>query len=171
MPGRGSIEGVGNRRCQSCVACCTHLPIPAGLVSPGAKPAGVPCPHICPTGCRAYARRPQMCVDFRCAWFGDPSWPERWRPDRCALLCLRQDLDGKVPAAAVYETQPQARRQSVAQEILAELVRTVAVVVVIDTEGRRWQVPGHWLPHTKHEAVPPPHFLRRPAPSTPLNPL
>lgn len=161
MPGHGSAEDVHGRRCGSCAVCCTHLPIPAGQVSVEPKPAGVACAHLCPTGCAVYSRRPQMCADFRCAWLGDPSWPDRWRPDRCGLLCLREDVHGKTPMAAIYETEPQARRRPVAEAILAELVRTVAVVVMIDFRGRRLRISGDWRPHAQHAPVPAPHFLRR----------
>ncbi len=97
-----------SRACGGCSACCVVLPIPAGEVGPGPKAAGAPCPHLCVAGCAIYASRPALCAKFRCAWLADPSWPETWRPDRSGLLCLREKLEGGVPAAVVYEIVPGA---------------------------------------------------------------
>ena len=145
MSGHGSVTPVGGRCCGACTACCTHLPIPAGVVSPAAKPAGILCPSASTGGCRVYSKRPQMCADFHCAWLSDAAWCEAWRPDRCGLLCLRADIGENVPAAALYEIRPLALKQPVAAEILAELQSTTIVVAVVDSEQRRHRLPGYWV--------------------------
>ncbi len=132
------------RACTPCTACCVELPIPAGAVSYDLKPPGAPCPHLCSTGCAAYSERPTMCRDFECAWLSDPSWPDGWRPDRCGLLCLREMLHDQVPAAAVYEIVPGALQKRKATWIIQELQRTTSIVVIVDQEGRRRGVLGHW---------------------------
>lgn len=148
--------------CGSCTNCCTHLPIPAGLVSPGSKPAGVNCVNMCRAGCRIYSQRPQACVDFSCVWLDNAHWPDLWRPDRSGLLCLQAQLNGTVPASLVYETRPLALASRDAREILAELEATSAIVVVVDTQQRRQRIAGAWSPAPTQSAVPAPHSRRSP---------
>lgn len=114
------------------------------MISPGCKPAGVACRHLDPSGCRIYDIRPKVCRGFHCAWRADTNWPESWRPDRAGLLCLRERLGGKLPAAAVYELRPGALRTPLADMILDELRRTTAVVVTIDLAENRRSTPGRW---------------------------
>jgi hypothetical protein len=161
-----SSTAIGGRLCGSCTGCCTHLPIPAGQVSPGGKPAGVDCAHLCQSGCRIYSQRPQACVDFACAWLDDADWPEAWRPDRSGLLCLTAHLNGAVPAALVYEIRPRALSSRDAREILAQLELTNAIVVVVDSEQCRRRISGAWLPDAPHAAAAGPHSDRRPARSS-----
>ena len=142
------------RRCGSCNACCTHLPIPEGLVSPGAKPAGIPCPHVGARGCRVYARRPRMCVEFACAWFRDPTWPAAWRPDRSGLMCLREMLEPGLPAAAVYEIAFGALDRPENCDILSELRATTAVIAEVDLRRRSRRVLGTWSPPPQHASAP-----------------
>jgi len=130
------------RHCGACTACCTHLPIPAGEVAAGSKPAGIPCPLLGPDGCRSYADRPELCARFRCTWLADEDWPDGWRPDRSGLMCLREEIDAGLPAAVVYEITPGALEQDVAAAILAELRRTTAVVAVVDHRGSRQRLTG-----------------------------
>lgn len=148
----------GTRDCGPCTACCTHLPIPAGAIGPGRKPAGVVCPHRCATGCRIYTRRPRLCVDFRCAWLSDESWPPPWQPVRSGLMCLREELDDGLPAAAVYEIRPGALQAPPAPAIMEELQRTTVVIAVIDKQNRRRRVSGRLQIHTTGPALPRPHF-------------
>ena len=155
-----SLTIVDQRSCGDCTACCTHLPIPAGLVGPDAKPVGVACSHVCEAGCGIYSERPTMCEDFRCAWLADTGWPAAWRPNRVGLLALREMIGKNVPAAVLYEIRPGALEQSVAAEIAVELQRTAAFVVVVDSDKRRWDLPGHSIEHLSHRAPPAPHFLK-----------
>ncbi len=149
-----------NRACEPCTACCVYLPIAAGLVGPGAKPAGVRCPHLDGHRCRTYARRPRMCVTFRCAWLADPTWPPAWRPDASGLLCLREQLEPGLPAAAVYEIRADALQRPAAAEILEQLRQTTAVFAVINARQERKRLAGDWSTSGPQPAVPRPHFLR-----------
>ena len=132
----------GPRQCDTCMACCVCLPIPAGEIGPGAKPAGVRCLHRDDAGCRIYSRRPKLCVDFRCAWLCDWSWPLSWRPDHSGVMCLREKIDCDTPAALVIELRPDALGEPRVQDIIAELQRSTAVVATIDTRGCRQRVLG-----------------------------
>jgi hypothetical protein len=142
------------RQCGSCSACCTHLPIPEGLVSPGAKPAGIACPHVGERGCRVYGRRPKMCVEFACAWFRDPTWPAAWRPDRSGLMCLREMLKPGFPGAAVYEIAAGALDRPENAGILEELEATTAVMAVVDLHQRSRRVLGTWSAPSRQAPVP-----------------
>jgi hypothetical protein len=157
MPDKDCLP-LDHRHCGRCTACCTHLPIPAGVVGPGTKPAGVACPHLSGGGCRIYALRPAVCVAFRCAWLADGGWPDAWRPDQSGLFCLRERLGNGLPAAVAYEIQPGALDHQTAAAILAELQRTTAVVVAIDVHERRQRLVGRWRADEAHPVVPAPHF-------------
>jgi hypothetical protein len=145
------------RHCGSCTACCLHLPIPEGLTGDDGKPAGVPCPHAGVLGCRCYERRPAACAEFSCTWLEDVRWPAAWRPDRCGLLCLREEIDDGMTAAAVYEIQPDALQQPPASQILNELQSTSRMVVLINAQKRRRML-GRWR-------IDAPHALQAPASS------
>jgi len=147
------------RQCKACSACCTYLRIPAGEVGPGVKPVGVPCPRRGVDGCRIYSRRPKLCADFQCAWLSDPSWPEAWRPDQSGLLCLREEIETGLSAAAVYEIRPEALQEPVAVEILESLQKTVALIVIVDTQQRRRRLWGKWSVEPASTDVPAPHFF------------
>ncbi|NQT41047.1 MAG: hypothetical protein HQ581_26380 [Planctomycetes bacterium] len=150
---------VPKRQCGACTACCVHLPIPAGQIGPEEKPSGRRCPQLCQTGCGIYLLRPKMCVDFRCTWLSDPTWPEPLRPDRSGLLCLRETLADGIPAALVYEMRTGVLQTPEAVEILAELQRTTAVVVIIDAGQHRRQLTGTWQAEPQ-QPIRQPRFIR-----------
>jgi len=141
-----TIPPVG-RHCGACTACCTHLPMPEGVVIPGAKPAGVACPYVEALGCRNYARRPRICAEFHCAWLRDTTWPGSWRPDRSGLLCLRETLEEDLPAAAVYEILPGALERPGAAAILDVLRECTDMTVVIEYGRQQRRVLGKWAAH------------------------
>lgn len=136
------LSTAASRQCGSCQLCCSCFPIPAGMIGPGEKPAGVACPHLGDSGCRRYAQRPQLCKDFRCAWHVDASWPDEWRPDRSGLLCLRETLSGGLLAAAVFETRPGALESDLGQQIIAALRQSTSVVATVDIVQQRRCLPG-----------------------------
>lgn len=143
------------RRCGSCNACCVYLPIPAGEVSRGPKPAGTPCPRLRAGGCEIYAERPALCHSFSCAWLGDTNWPESWRPDRSGLLCLREAVDEGVVGGLIYEVVPAKLRSSFGRRIQRQMLRTCDAVVVVDSDGNRQLLAGErsaGRPHGPDEA-------------------
>ncbi|RMG00176.1 MAG: hypothetical protein D6741_07265 [Planctomycetota bacterium] len=150
------------RSCRGCTACCVWLPISPGVVSPGAKPAGIPCPLLSAEGCRAYSRRPQTCRDFVCSWYRCETWPEAWRPDRSQLLCLHEKLENGAIGALVYELAPSALQHPVAAEILTALRAESDFVVLVNVSGER-SILRHDTPvsETEHPTVPRPHFPSR----------
>ena len=150
------------RGCRDCSACCSHLAIPAGEVGPGRKPAGMVCPRHGPNGCRIYGQRPKLCRDFQCTWLSDASWPAEWRPHRLGLLCIREEIDVNLPAAAVFEIRPGALQKSTAVEILEELQRTTAVIAIVDSQEQRRHLLGKWSVETAEPGVRTPHFLEGP---------
>ncbi len=130
------------RTCGACTACCVHLPIPAGHVGPGAKPAGVACSRLGSGGCRFYQSRPAACAGFHCAWLKEPLWPDRWRPDASGALCLLEWVGDEFYAAAVYEIEAGAFGRAETEEIIATLRETTALVVTIDRLQRRHALAG-----------------------------
>jgi hypothetical protein len=147
------------RECGDCSECCTHLGIPAHVVSAAAKPAGEGCRHLCDSGCGIYDARPGVCARFRCAWLADHDWPDAWRPDQSGLLCLREFLDDGLPAALVSETRPGALLEPAAKEILLRLLENTSRVVVVGPDGKRHLMVGSYAteaaPAIEAETPPP----------------
>lgn len=75
---------VRNRKCGSCTACCTLLPV-KGLPS-GDKPANTRCTHVCSRGCAIYKHRPLSCRAFACRWLMDESTGGLRRPDKAGYV-------------------------------------------------------------------------------------
>jgi len=69
------------------------------------------------------------------------------------LLCLREWIDEKVPAAIVYELRDAAIDSPEAIEILAELCRTTVSVTLIGCDGSRRRLVGTWKPQEKQDLV------------------
>ncbi len=101
------------------------------------------------------------CRNFRCAWLGDEDWPAAWRPNESGLLCLRETLDERVPAAVAYEVRLDALLTPVAAEIVAELLRTTAVLVIVTFNEQRVRIAGRWRCDAPESTLRKPHFASR----------
>lgn len=156
-----ALPAGGSRVCRPCTACCTRLPIPAGVIGPRRKPAREDCPHLGAAACNVYPPPYKACLDFCCAWLGNRDWAEAWRPDRSGLLCLREEIEAGLPAAAVYEIRPGALQEPAAVEIIAALKRTTVVIALVDGQRRRRCLLGERLVHAGHPGPSRPHFLGR----------
>jgi hypothetical protein len=100
------------------------------------KPAGVPCLHLCGTGCAIYAERPPVCVRFQCAWLQTPSLPAALRPDRCGVLfAMNDNLLGEGYAVYAYELRPGASDREPASRLLHEVAEQ-ATVILVRADGR-----------------------------------
>jgi hypothetical protein len=100
-----------------------------------------------------------MCAAFTCVWLRGNEWPAHWRPDRVGLMCLCETLSEDMPAAAVYEVQPDALLRPDANEIIDSLLRKTAVVVVINLHQQRRRLIGQWRTVCNSPAIAPPHVL------------
>lgn len=149
------------RSCGDCHACCVHLPISAGEVCSAAKPAGAECPRLCQYGCRIYQQRPESCRSFNCAWLVDPTWPAQWRPEQSGLLCLREEIDGGIYAALVYEIQKDAIARPSTRAILEKLKESCAVIAVVNLQQQRQLLHGRQWSESAAHGVRRPHFLHR----------
>lgn len=127
------------RHCGACTACCIYIPIAEGVLGPEPKPAGVPCRHVGPLGCRRHQRRPAWCAKFRCWWLGEPAWPAAWRPDKSGLLCVPEDLQRRSGRVRVYEIRPGALEGPMANALLAALELCAAVELVAFAPCRDWE--------------------------------
>lgn len=127
------------RHCGACTACCIHLPLAEGVLGPEAKPAGVPCRHVGPLGCRRHQRRPAWCAQFQCWWLSEPAWPAAWRPNRSGLLCVPQGFDRRSGRVRVYEIRPHALDDPVAPALLAALEACASVELVPFASGTAWE--------------------------------
>ena len=135
MSGLQVRSSAGDRHCGACTACCVHIPLLGGGME--SEQGFLPCPRVGALGCRRYARRPRACVDFVCAWLADPVWPKAWRPDRSGLLCVRETLEGHLPAAVILEIRPGTLVKPEANDIVNHLLRTTVALAIIDAQGRR----------------------------------
>jgi hypothetical protein len=76
-------EAVRNRKCGSCKACCTAIPVE---LTEGHKAANVRCQHLTSRGCGIYARRPMPCVVWSCRWLMDETTADMRRPDHSGYI-------------------------------------------------------------------------------------
>ena len=141
------------RDCLPCGECCKVLPLATGHIDPGSKTPGQPCNRLAGGGCRIHAQRFELCRRFKCGWLTDTKWDESWRPDLSGLLCLREWIDEKVPAAVVYELRYGVISSPEAVEILAELCRTTVSVTIIGLDGTRRRLVGTWKPEENKDLV------------------
>lgn len=73
--------------CGDCKACCVVLPI----AEPDfVKPAGVPCKHLCESGCGIYGSEawPKLCREYLCGWRREKWLNQRplYRPDKLGVI-------------------------------------------------------------------------------------
>lgn len=163
---RSSLSGAavtptarGPRPCGTCTTCCIWLPIPAGHLGMGEKPAGQKCPHLGVAECAQYAARPRICREFQCSYLKNPGWPEAWRPDQCFLLCLSEVLPSGSLGSAVYELKAGQLGSPVGRAIVEALRQQSEFVVLIDCEGRRLLRPGFRVDQG-HKPSQAPHFVK-----------
>ncbi len=116
-------NGVANRVCGECTACCTVMGV-AELNKANYQP----CAHDC--GCCAiYDSRPITCRSWCCGWLlGLIEGDERRRPDKLGLLFNRENLAGK-PTTVAYEVWPGAGRQSNNEYLLRKMSQNAPVVL------------------------------------------
>ncbi|PHR94810.1 MAG: hypothetical protein COA78_31475 [Blastopirellula sp.] len=123
--------------CGDCTACCSRLPISAGIVSPEQKLAGTDCPHQCSSGCSIYQDRPSICQSFECSWITQKNWEAGWRPDHVGLLCLEENLSETCKGAAIYEIRRGALSTPDGIEIFQQIKKRTDMVVLIYFNGTR----------------------------------
>lgn len=70
------------RNCGECKACCTWLNGDAFGWKFG---EGNSCKFLECSGCGVYKARPEMCINYQCAW-SQYLLPEEMRPDKCDLI-------------------------------------------------------------------------------------
>lgn len=120
------------RKCDGCTECCTHVG-----VEPLDKPPGVPCQHLCATGCAIYSDRPQCCAAFKCAWLSGRI-PKAYRPDQCGILFdVMHFGSGTADKTALVAIE--ARPGAIADNLdLIERLAITGTVVLSAADGRMW---------------------------------
>lgn len=138
------------RRCDTCTVCCTLLAIP-----PLAKPINTPCLHCTGTGCRVFGQfeRPEMCVQYQCAWLWNKSWPDALRPDKCHVLF--EPVGNKGFVAAVEPGHSGAWKEEPTSIAINSMVKAGRYVLVIDGDDTNWFLPPDVSPEeaTEHLAT------------------
>lgn len=99
--------------CGECRACCIILPI----AEPGfVKAAGVPCNHLCTSGCSLYGSEtmPDLCRGYYCVWRMDKWFENRpdYRPDKLGVI-----LQGHMDRLTLFEVSPNSLSKSSVQYI------------------------------------------------------
>ena len=116
-------NGVAERECGECTACCTVL-----AVAELNKPAYQACAHEC-GGCGIYNSRPRACRAWCCSWlFGRIEGDERRRPDKLGLLFTREGLAEK-PITVAYEVWPGAGRELRNDYLLRKMSQKIPIVL------------------------------------------
>jgi Fe-S-cluster containining protein len=70
------------RECGDCTACCTWL---IGNAYGNDFGNGKSCKFLCESGCSVHKARPNVCMNYFCAWVQEVL-PIEMRPDRCNFL-------------------------------------------------------------------------------------
>ena len=70
------------RECGDCTACCTWL---VGSAYGHEFGGGKSCKFLCESGCSVHKARPNVCMNYFCAW-AQELLPEEMRPDKCNIL-------------------------------------------------------------------------------------
>jgi len=70
------------RDCGDCTACCTYLKGSSYGYEFG---GGKSCKFLCESGCDIYKIRPNVCMNYQCAW-SQELLPEEMRPDKCGVI-------------------------------------------------------------------------------------
>lgn len=70
------------RSCGECTACCTWL---IGDSFGWEFGCGKSCRFLESSGCGVHKARPQVCMNYQCAW-SQHLLPEEMRPDKCNVL-------------------------------------------------------------------------------------
>ncbi len=116
-------NGVANRVCGECTACCTIMAI-AELKKANYRP----CPHNCGS-CAIYESRPRTCRAWSCSWWlGRIEGDEQRRPDKLGLLFTHEKLAGKRITVA-FEVWPGAGRETNNANLLREMSERMPVVL------------------------------------------
>lgn len=77
------------RECGECTACCTWL---IGNAYGYQFGNGNSCKFLCQSGCSVHKARPQVCMNYFCAW-AQELLPEELRPDKCNILVSVENSD------------------------------------------------------------------------------
>jgi len=137
----GFVELVKERVCGECSVCCVVLNVDTPEFQ---KMPGVPCTHLCSTGCSIHATRFPVCHIYHCGWRYLQFLGDDWRPDKSGVL-----IDFQVDDLPVhYPKRPGIRLTVVDRErglrrpfyeLAARLIAT-DVPVVLAVPGP----PGHF---------------------------
>lgn len=133
--------------CGACSECCT-----VKAVAEIQKPEDTPCKHLgrhpptmdrpSSSGCRIYAKRPQSCKDYFCAYrFGVLGDGEMLRPDKLGIVF--DVVDRLPPGVSMMVSAREARPNAIteAMPILHQIVAQGMVVYLIEGEKRRFLGP------------------------------
>ena len=81
--GERAVHLVEGRSCGECSVCCVVLNVDTKEFQ---KLPGVPCTHLCSSGCSIHATRYRVCHEYHCGWRQLNSLGEDWRPDKSGVL-------------------------------------------------------------------------------------
>ena len=81
---------VENSACGGCTVCCVVPPVRSPQFS---KTSGASCIHRRNgEGCSIHAARPEVCRDWYCGFRTLEFLTDEWRPDKCGLLVVPDDV-------------------------------------------------------------------------------
>lgn len=78
------------RECGECTKCCEWL---VGEVYGNIFGNGIACKFLGSCGCGIYKLRPNICINYYCAW-AQELLPDEMRPDKCGILASVENKEG-----------------------------------------------------------------------------
>jgi hypothetical protein len=122
-----------SRQCGDCMMCC-KLP----RIDELKKPANKMCSHAkVGIGCTQYENRPNACRDFYCLWVLQPSFDERWKPNRCGFIIA--PTDERALIIVEDPNRPNAYRKEPFYSYFKDMAQKIIAddKFIVATNGRR----------------------------------
>lgn len=132
---------VRERICGECSICCVVLNVDTKEFQ---KLPGVPCTHLCNSGCSVHATRYPVCREYHCGWRYLAVLGEDWRPDKSGILIDFQmdDLPPQYPKRPGIRLTLVDKRKALSRSFYSYVARLVSqdVPVILAVSGP----PGHF---------------------------
>jgi hypothetical protein len=120
------------RSCGDCTACCEGW-LTADIHGKQMY-SGAPCHYKGERGCTIYEHRPQLCVNFKCAWLGDPDVPEWMKPSLSKVIMYWREIND-IPYMSIVEC---------GQPINSSALNWIVQKALQNGLSVRYQVNGGW---------------------------
>ena len=130
------------KSCGPCTMCCSALEIVELK-----KAAGPLCGHcVAGSGCKIYAKRPDVCREFECDWLTERAIPATLSPHRTGVILMDCEDEGEYRAVCAPERPMAWLKPQVFKFLLAKAKSGRVVVAKAGLNSWRIFESGRWAP-------------------------